>query len=400
MKLFMKLNRQQVAGLRAGASLGFGVSALAVLVLASEALAQPEQWLQYHASREGRAYRWLEATTNAPAGVALPKLNAKPFFVHWNTPLDPKGRWLCFDRSRRSGSYDRLYADTTGDGRLDNKAAVTTSALDQINSMFSPVRMVFKGEDGPITYHLLLRVLKYGDNDVRVLAQSGGYYAGTVNFGGKKHRVELIDANVNGAFDDLASDPDSCDEIQVSDDKETEQRCLGRLLEVDGQLFRVEVARDGAFIKVQKAENVALGKVRVPEKISALTAVGENGQFTRKPDKGELSLPAGSYRIHQWLVERKDQRGALWHMTADRFDAASNFKASPDSPVSLDIGEPVRMVLEPFESRGEVSFRLQFAGRRGEMIDIMRGSERPRPPMLTLTSLDGSYRYTNSFEFG
>ena len=30
----------------------------------------------------------------------------------------------------------------------------------------------------------------------------------------------------------------------------------------------------------------------------------------------------------------------------------------------------------------------------------MKGNQRPKGPRLTLTSLDGTYRYTNTFEFG
>jgi hypothetical protein len=66
---------------------------LAGMFLANAALAQPEQWLQYHIEREGRSAHWLELTTNRPPNVALPKLGAKPLFAHWTTGLDPKVRF-------------------------------------------------------------------------------------------------------------------------------------------------------------------------------------------------------------------------------------------------------------------------------------------------------------------
>ena len=65
------------------------------------------------------------------------------------------------------------------------------------------------------------------------------------------------------------------------------------MLEVDGKFFNIEVARDGAFVKVQPAENVTLGPVRVPENISEFAAFGENGHFVRQPVNGEFTLPAG-----------------------------------------------------------------------------------------------------------
>jgi len=141
---------------------------LAGMFLANAALAQPEQWLQYHTSREGRSYRWLDLTTNRPPNVALPKLGAKPFFAHWTNALDPKGRWLCFDRSRKSGPYDRVFIDSTGNGRLDDKSAASAIRTDPYSAFFDPIRVVFKGEDGPITYHLVVRSMSYNsDRDVR-----------------------------------------------------------------------------------------------------------------------------------------------------------------------------------------------------------------------------------------
>ena len=379
------------------------VALLAGLLLANAALAQPEQWLQYHTTREGRSDRWLDLTTNPPPNVALPKLGAKPYFAHWTTALDPKGRWLCFDRARRYGPYDRLFIDSAGNGRLDDKSAIKPSRTDPSSAYFDSVRLLFKGEDGPITYHLVLRFMNYNsdsnsDNDVRLLVMSGGFYAGTIDLGGKKQRLELIDANVNGAFNDLASNPDACDHLVLGNN--AGERSLGRLLEVDGQFYRLDVARDGAFIKVQKAQNVLLGKVRVPATISEFTALGEQGQFTRKPAKGELTLPVGSYRINQYLINRKDERGASWQLMGYGFNPAADFEVAADKPATLELGEPVRMVMQPSESGPEVSFSLRFLGRYNEPMQITKDSERPRPPRLTLTSLDGSYRYTNSFEFG
>jgi hypothetical protein len=371
---------------------------LAGMSLANAALAQPEQWLQYHTSPEGRSYRWLDLTTNRPPNVALPKLGARPFFAHWTTALDSKGRWLCFDQSRKSGPYDRVFIDSTGNGRLDDKSAAKAIRTDPFNAFFDPMRVVFKGEDGPITYHLVVRSISLGsDMDLRVLIQSGGFYSGTVDLGGRKRRMELIDGNVNGAFNDLAANPDDCDQVAIEG---SAPQCLGRLIEVDGQFYRLEVARDGAFIKVRKGENVVLGKVRVPEFVSEFMAVGENGQFTRKPVKGELTLPVGSYRINQYLVNRRDERGASWQLMGGGFNSSASFQVAADKPAALEVGEPVRAVMQSFESGNEVSFSLRFLGSHNETVDITKNSERPRPPRLTLTSLDGSYRYTNSFEFG
>lgn len=375
-------------------------AALVAVGLATTASAQQEQWLEYHTSQEAKAYRWLEITTNAPAGVALPKLNASPLFARWTTPMDPAGgRWLCLDRVRKSGIYDRLFIDSNGNGRLDDDPPVDTQQRTENTAEFNAVRVLFKGEDGPIAYHLGFRFYKYSGEDKRLLAQSAGWYEGRVKIGDKQRRIELIDGNVNGVFSDQSMNPADCDRVVVDGDK-AGQRYLGRMLEVDGQLFRIEVARDGAFLKVQKAEGIVFGQVRVPETISEFAAVGPNGHFVRKPVKGELTLPVGQYRINGWEIDRKDDKGAAWTLSGSGFNETASFSVAADQPATLDIGEPMRGMLQTSEAGSEVAFSLRFQGRTGESIQMLRGGERPRGPRLTLASRDGSYRCTNYFEFG
>jgi hypothetical protein len=372
---------------------------LAGMVLADAAFAQSEQWLEYHTGAEPRAYHLLKVNTNPPPGIALPKLNSSPCFARWLSPMDPAGgRWLCFDRTRQSGPYDRLYIDSTGNGRLDDKTPIQ-ARLESYSAIFPPTPLLFKGEDGPVTYHIAFQFYQY-DKTLQLLATSAGWYEGVVNFDGAKKRIQLIDGNVNGTFNDLAPDPYDSDRVQVDGDKTTE-RFLGRMLEVDGKFYRIECARDGAFVKVQKAENVTLGRVRVPENISEFAAFGENGHFVRKPTNGEFTLPAGHYRIFHWTINRKDEKGAAWTLSGHSFPDTAIFEVAADKPAALEIGEPVQAVLKAAEGKNrQVEFSLNFEGRQKEAIEMLREGERPRGPKLMLTSANGSLCYTNSFEFG
>ena len=49
----------------------------------------------------------------------------------------------------------------------------------------------------------------------------------------------------------------------------------------------------------------------MPEGLTQFTALGPVGHFVRKPVKGELELPVGKYRIHEWTLERKDGKGGV-----------------------------------------------------------------------------------------
>ncbi len=360
-------------------------AALAAVALATTASAQKEQWLNYHVNREGRGFRYLTLTKEPPPNVKLPKLDSQPYFAHWETPMDPAGRWLCLDRSKKSGLYDRVYFDTTGNGRLDDKTAVGTARTDRYSAYFEPVRVVFKGEDGPVTYHLVLRFAQYDSGNPNLYSSSGGYYAGKVDIGGKKRNVELIDENVNGTFNDRGAQMSDCDCVTVEGDK-VGQHYLGKMLEVDSQFYEVEVARDGAFIKLKKAENVVLGQVRVPETISEFVAFGPNGHFVRKPAKGAFTLPAGKYRIEQWEINRKDDKGAAWQLSAYNFNDSARFTVDAAKPASLEVGEPMRAVMEaqlPGSRPGssttskDITFSLRFLGHYGETLQIMKGNERP-----------------------
>jgi hypothetical protein len=373
---------------------------LAVGLFALTAMAQQEQWLEYHTAPEPRGYRWLELTTNAPPNVAVPKVQSGAYFGRWTNALDASGgRWFCLDRSRKSGPCDRIFFDSNGNGRLDDETPVTTTRREETMAYFEPIKVVFKGEDGPISYHLIVRFYQFSQERAQLLAGAGGWYEGTVTLAGKKHRIELIDNTVNGVFNDQAADPYQCDRVVIDGVKGID-RYLGRYLEVDGQLLRIEVARDGAFLKAQKAVGVETGTVRVPETISEFTAVGESGHFLRKPEKGEFTLPVGKYRVHGWTIDRKDAKGAAWSLTGSTFAKVAAFEVTADRSLVLNVGEPIRTPLQAIESKGQIAFSLRLVGNLGESVEIMRGKERPRAPQLQVASLASSFRSTNTFEYG
>jgi hypothetical protein len=160
------------------------------------------------------------------------------------------------------------------------------------------------------------------------------------------------------------------------------------------------VARDGAFVKVQKAENVPTAKVCVPETISEFEAVGENGHFARKPQKGEFTIPAAHYRIYSWRINRKDDKGTTWSLLGSGFTQTGAFEAFADKPAALQIGEPVRPVSEAQESKTQVEFGLKLLGSSDESVDLMRGEERPRAPQLVIQSVKGTFKTTSTFEYG
>jgi hypothetical protein len=375
-----------------------GCFALVAWALLATAFAQQEQWLQYRTSTEGVGHRWLDLSSTPPEGVALPKLGSNPHFGFWSTPLDPKGgRWFCLDRTARSGPADRLFIDTKGTGRLDDETPIKASRRDEHMAYFEPARLGFKGEDGTITYHLLCRFYQWETDRARLLIGSGGFYEGRVNVGGKKRLVKIFDNTVNGAFNDSSINPSESDRI-VIDGQEGQSRFIGRFLEVDDQLYELEVAQDGAYLKLQPARNVAMGKVRVPETLAEFVAVGKNGQFVRKPASGSFSLPLGEYRVYGWTINRKE-KATDWQLTGYGFGERASFTVSSE-PVTIGVGEPVHSTLRADPRKNEFVFSLDLKGNLGESVSFRRGNEQAPAPKLHMASVGGSYKATHNFEFG
>jgi len=375
-----------------------------------QAWAQGEQWLQYRWSRMGEAdygggsYQKLELVGVRPAGVGLPEFkSSEPLFAKWTSPLARNGYlWLALDRSRKNGPYDRLYIDANDDGQLSDEPAITPFESSRDYSQFGPVRVVFAGEEGPITYHLNVDCQRSGPERRDLYARSAGWYEGQITVAGAGKKCVLIDYNVNGTFNDKSSSGAVADRIVVGKEKgPTASAFVGNFLEVEGKLYRPEIARDGAFVKIAPASDVAFGAVRLPEGIGEFTAVGENGLFRRQPEGGITRLPVGQYAPYGWASQKKDIPGKKWKLEGSRFrEGAGVFQVGAGLEASVTVGEPVKSVLA-VQHRGKTHlFSQRLEGKYGESIDLTCGGNRPPAPRLHIKNRDGSYDRAFSFEYG
>ena len=379
-----------------------------LFVLTSQAVAQQEQWLRYHSSREARLIVGdMGASTpkvaiEKPQGVELPQFNADlQFFAQWPTPMVKGGRlWIALDRTDKQGRWDRLFIDSNGDGHLNDEDAITAYRTEQYYTYFGPVKVVFEVEDGPVTYHLNFLFRNRSEKDRELYVYSGGWYEGSITVGGAKKHCVLIDQNANGAFDDKSLNASESDRIRIGKKGDQDARFVGNFIEVDGELYRPEIARDGAYIKLTKAKDVKFGNIRLPETVTELTAVGENGLFTLKPEKGSCSLPVGEYRINYWIIERKDEQGNRWKLQGSAFHKNGLFEVDDGSQTELDIGEPLICTLETRTSGSSYSFNRILKGRLDERIKLTRNGSQPRAPKLHIKNKDGTYDRTFSFEYG
>lgn len=168
----------------------------------SIAVAQEEQWLQYRQEREAEQIigdirrRSLQLKPERPQGVELPAFKCdQPFFTSWSTPMvkigqvwpiDKSGKlWIALDRSSEKGKLDLLYIDSNANGHLNDETAITAYRTEEYYAYFGPVKVVFEGEDGPLTYHL--NFMSYENGQTRMLLISSGcWYEGEITVAGQK----------------------------------------------------------------------------------------------------------------------------------------------------------------------------------------------------------------------
>jgi len=381
---------------------------LVLSIFTARAVAQDEQWLQYRSANEasqiiGDMNRLRPTPSLArPEGVKLPDFASdQPMFHRWQTPMvESGGLWMAFDRTTKHGPHDRFYIDSDGNGDLSDESPYKPYRRDSSRCYFGPVKVLFQGEDGPITYHLNIEFYA-GRSWLYCYIRSAAWYEGPVVVDGRKKHCVLIDYNVNGAFNDKSTDFGQCDRIRIGKEDERDTRYVGNYIEVDDKLYGTEIAQDGAFVVLTKADDVPYGTVRLADNITSFAAGGANGLFVRKPEDRTVKLPAGKYRIDYWSIVKKDDKGSRWELRGTHFSAEEgDFTVSQDKDAELEIGEPVYTQATVRKSGSNYVFGQGLEGRHGERIAMTRSGSRPRPPKLRIKNKDGTYDRAMSFEYG
>ncbi len=380
---------------------------ICIVALVSLGAGQDEQWLRYRFSREAGEIgirvnpSQLAIETEKPSDVELPEFQGdRQHFAKWSTPMVERGYlWVALDGKGAFGPNDLLYVDSDGDGDLKDESPITAFRMDQYNGYYGPVKVLFEIDDGPVTYHLNFRRSSYGD-ERRLYVSSGGWYEGDITIDGAKKQCVLADYNGNGTFDDKSVDLDDCDRIRIGGKSGEADRFVGNYIDVDDVLYRPEIARDGAYIKLARAEGVTYGRLQLAEAVTELAVSGENGLFVLKPEKGVASLPTGTYSVRHWAIERADDSDAAWKVSGYVDSEVVPFDVTEETEIELTVGEQIVATLEVGVREGTHSFRHSTKGRDGERINLTRNGRQPRAPKLRIKNKEGTYDRIYSFAYG
>lgn len=369
--------------------------------------AQEEQWLQYRYSREASEFvsaissHSISYDNPPPSDLAVPAdLGHDVLYAQWETPMAPEGFvWIALGRSRAGGTINRLVLDENGNGRLADDPVVKAYRAESQRAYFGPVKVLFNGDDGPITYHVNFKNYDIPDYQ-HVFISSAGWYEGTVEIAGKECTCALVDYNANGQFNDRSVNFSQADRISLVSSRQTDFRIMGRFIEVKDQLIDIDVARDGAFVVAKPAENVEVGRLQLPQGITHFSAAGPQGHFQRTKNLQDIRLPIGHYRIDSWAIERKAAQGAPWKAQGRSFDDQGLFEVRSDQSVSLEIGEPLISTLDVSQNDQTYLFSQSMTGNLGETVTIYKNGGRAKAPRLLIRNKTGSYNETRNFEYG
>ncbi len=382
------------------------ISVVLVIGLSCGAFGGSPQWLGYRHSRSARdilgtggsSYR--NVSHERPEGLELPEFKSEsPAFVRWESPMAAGGGlWIALDRQGegRGRQYDCVWVDSNGDGSLRDEKPVAGWNTTDNYVYIGPVRVLFAGEDGPVTYHLNFQIYESGER-AWLSISSGCWYEGTIEVDGQRKHCVLIDQNCNGRFNDVGPEAHNCDRIRIGSEVVQDTKYIGRFIEIDEKLYYQEAAADGAYIKLRRADDVKYGTARLPAAISGLRVGGENGLFTPKPEEGVVRLPVGEYVVQEWVAERKDQSGATWKLIGS---GRVKLQINEDSTASLDVGEPIIADLTAAPRGSDWMFNHEMKGRSGERIQILRNGSRSEAPRIQVRSRSGKYEQTYSLEYG
>lgn len=268
------------------------------------------------------------------------------------------------------------------------------------------------------------------------------YYEGEWEIDGRKVRIELLDGNVNGRYDDFRAEspPGAASDVEYLGGEldqlrfvfEGDPRCQIEVspndtLAIGGQIFGLKVdLAAGKLIAEPLSGDVARLKLAVAPTSLVLSENDSGKTITALFPSESVAVPPGKYRLRSYSLTRKDEAGCQWRLDAEGSKKALLVDAVKDAETALSFGEPfVAQVYAELEKRSGGLFaalfgideqRLEFAleGVAKETVSQVtkvpeektatpmsaRRPSMPKEPTYKITKADGEVVAQGSFEYG
>jgi len=290
-------------------------------------------------------YNYLQTTQNLPRGDwKLPPLTTdRPLYVLLR--LGDSVHLLVTDKSKTGDKfYSRLWFDSNGDGDLTDEKPVSGLPGERNNlftTQFPAINFMIKLEDKRLPY--CLKPSLNGRMVSESSFQSGtgasfSYtvqcaYSGSFTVNGRQYRIQVGDSNGNGRFSDYSTIADvqnpfgrsriypKGDNLYITDGSKmnfNDRMPLGDLLFLNETLFYMKLdIPNGRMILTEINKGLSPLKLTLkPERFTLF--IEDKGHCVNmyKPSGNVTMLPAGKYRLLEYQVVCKDEKGALWRLKA------------------------------------------------------------------------------------
>jgi hypothetical protein len=235
-----------------------------------------------------------------------------------------------------------------------------------------------------------------------------------VQLAGKSYQVAVANAILNGkwnnTFSPAATGPATSDIFAIDlngngkfDDDPTagEVMPLGKVIQVAGEWYAVEVSSDGSAITFKKFEGDA-GTVSVPGGNLELILSSDNGVFKVTGSEGKFRLPAGRYTVAGLVLSAADKDGAKWTLMAQPAKDMATVEVAKGETKPLKVGAPLVVKADATGSGQQVTLGLSILGQGGEKYGAgasKNGTLQPSPK-FKIVDESGKEIGAGEFEYG
>jgi len=398
-------------------------------------------------------YQSFRGTSSKPAGEwKLPTLvSTKPLYQI--VTLGDRQYLFVVDQQKADDRfYNRLYFDANANGDLTDERPIDTGIDEDgafTSTKFPALDLTVTVGSKELPYRIAVDVERYspgaiiraiasltgatvGGTDVGVSSEFA--YTGRFELAGKTYTVWLCDENVNGRFDDkLTISPDVAglrdepslagDTVYFSVDGQKESKPVGQYVSdfyvLGNQVF--DMAMNFADKKIVFTPHQGqTGQVRLPGSFEYMAMVTEDRKQSVSFFKPEalVPVPAGTYRLVEYSLERKDEQGDLWHLEANGHRDMPPLAVAAGQETAWTLCEPLNALVVIMDKQPrkrwfgppEVSLDFKVLGAGGERITDVdcrekagtpeSASTRPPRPSFKVIKPDGEVVAQGRFEYG
>ena len=399
----------------------------------------------------------------------LPELNGEnPVYrlIH----VGGKERLLILDQTDKNAFYNRIYFDTNGNRDLTDDApidALNVSSPDgqyfrayfpgiDIDTVIDGVTMQYRfgvvvdyWSDQPVSWGSRILSFFTGSSkapdsfnieQLNLRIRTRCIYKAEFEIGGVRHCLLLCDNNINGRFDERGR----LDEERLSiesplwaqGDRQylfeagatpdySDRMTLTDYINLNNTLYKMDINQSGKKLTLTPVTD-NLATLDLPAPVQRLCIIDEKTSVAViKPGK-QIKVPAGTYRLLDYLLYKDEPEGARWQLRARGAGDSPKIVAIANESVPFPFGEPYRPQIRipgwVWQHSGgadrmlpQIRLEFRIKGAANEMVDDLvchenseaskiarsyRNPTRPKEPAYRILTLDGEVHVQGSFEYG